>query len=397
MTKQLINACKKKKSLYIKKEEKRSNYNECRHKNYKNKLIANLRQSKKDYFSGLINMHSKNLNEIWEITKTITYKNRQSISIPNSFKNADETPIGEHDIADAFNNFFTNIGLILSKQITPQCVSICDTLLNTNCNSMFLSETNANEIIKIVSKPTQKTSTDCNDMNMSFVKNIIHLVVQPITYICNLSFATGIFPDAMKIAKVISIYKAGIKHESNNYRPISLLPQFSKILEKLFDDRFKKKCKNNILKDCQFGLKTGRSSSMAIVKLMEKITNSLDNTKAVISVFIDTIDQTILLQMLNHYGIRGIVNQWVSSYLTHRKQYAQIKGTKSSLKRILCGVPQGSILGPTLFNLYLNDICNVSSILEFTLFADDTNIIYSHDSTTSLCSTLNTELRKSNA
>ena len=131
---------------------------------------------------------------------------------------------------------------------------------------------------------------------------------------------------------------------------------------------------------------------MAIVNLMEKIANSLDNKKAVIGVFIDlkkafdTIDHTILLQKLNHYGI---VNQWVCSYLTHRKQYDQIKGNKSSLERILCGVPQGSILGPTLFNLYLNDICNVSSIWEFTLFADDTNIIYSHDSKTSLCNTLN--------
>ena len=116
--------------------------------------------------------------------------------------------------------------------------------------------------------------------------------------------------------------------------------------------------------------------------------------KAVISVFIDlkkafyTIDHTILLQKLNHYRIRGIVNQWVCSYLTHRKQYVQIKGTKSSLERIPCGVPQGSILGPTLFNLYLNDICNVSSILEFTLFADDTNITYSHDSTTSFVTLL---------
>ena len=269
---------------------------------------------------------------------------------------------------------------------------------------MFQSETNVDEIITIVNKLTQKTSTDCNDMNMSFVKNIIHLVVQPFTYICNLSFATGIFPDAMKIAKVIPIYKTGAKDEFNNYRAISLLPQFYKILEKLFDDRLEQFiCKNNILTDCQFGFRTGRSSSMAIVNLIEKITNSLDNMKAVISVFIDlkkafdTIDHTILLQKLNHYGIRGIVNQWICSYLTYRKQYVQIKGTKSSLERILCGVPQGSILGPTLFNLYLNDICNVSSILEFTLFADDTNITYSHDSTTSLCNTLNTEQEKLNA
>ena len=136
-------------------------------------------------------------------------------------------------------NFFTNIGSNLSKQITPQCGSICHALLNTNCNSMFLSETNVNETITIVSKLAQKTSTDRNDMNMSFVKDIIHLVVQPLKYICNLSFTTGIFPDAMKIAKVITIYKTGTKDEFNNYRPISLLPQFSKIFEKLFDDRIK--------------------------------------------------------------------------------------------------------------------------------------------------------------
>ena len=142
---------------------------------------------------------------------------------------------------------------------------------------------------------------------------------------------------------------------------------------------------------------------MAIVDLMKKITNSLDNINAVISVFInpkktfDTVDHTNLLQKLNHYGIHRIVNQWVCSYLTHRKKYVQIEGTKSSLESILCGDPQGSILSPTLFNLHLNDICNVSSILEFTLFANDTNIFYSHDSTTSSCNTLNTELEKLNA
>ena len=113
-------------------------------------------------------MYSKNLNEIWKIIKTITYKNRQSISIPNSFKNADERPIGDHDIADDFNNVLYNICSNLSKQITPQCGSICDTFLHTNCNFMFLFETNVNEVMKIVGRLTQKTSTDCNNINMSF-------------------------------------------------------------------------------------------------------------------------------------------------------------------------------------------------------------------------------------
>ena len=103
---------------------------------------------------------------------------------------------------------------------------------------MFQSETNVNEIIKILRTLTQKTSTDYNDMKMSSVKNIIHLVVQPFTHICNFSFATGIFSDAMKIVTVIPIHKIGTNYKLNNYRPILLLPQFLKILEKLFHDRF---------------------------------------------------------------------------------------------------------------------------------------------------------------
>ena len=209
---------------------------------------------------------------------------------------------------------------------------------------MFLYGTNVNEIIEIVKKLTRKDSTDFNDMNMSFVKNIIHLVVQPFTYICNLSFATCIFTNAMKISKVIQILRTGAKDECSNYGSISLLLQFYLISEKLFDDRLETFiCRYNILSDCQCGLCTGRFSSMTIVNLMEKITNTLYNTKTVIGVFIDlkkafdTIDHTILLQKLNHYRIYGIVNQWVSSYLSHRKQYVQINGTKSNVQSILRG------------------------------------------------------------
>ena len=146
--------------------------------------------------------------------------------------------------------------------------------------------------------------------------------------------------------------------------------------------------KNCILSDYQFGFQTGMSSSMAIANLMEKITNYRNNMKAVNSVFIDlrksldTIDHTILLQKKKQNGIHGIVNQWVCSYLAHRKQHVEIKDTTSSLEKILCR---------------LNDICNVSCIYEFTLFADYMNIIYSHDSTTSLYNTLNTELEKFNS
>ena len=138
---------------------------------------------------------------------------------------------------------------------------------------------------------------------MSITKQIISFFVNPFTYICILSFYSGVFPNAMKIAKVLSVYKNGAKNEFNNHRPISLLPQFSKILEKLFDLRMEKFInKYNILHDCQFVFGAGRSPSMAILCLIENITAPLDAHKHAVGVFVntkkafDTIDHNILLK-----------------------------------------------------------------------------------------------------
>ena len=137
-------------------------------------------------------------------------------------------------------------------------------------------------------KFSNKSSLDCNDMSMSIIKEIIPFVGKPFTYICNLSFYCGDFPNAMKIAKVLPVHKNGAKNEYNNYRPISLLPQFSKILEKLFDLIMKTFInKHNILHDCQFGFRAGRSPSMALLSIIENITTSLDDHKHAVSVFMD--------------------------------------------------------------------------------------------------------------
>ena len=168
---------------------------------------------------------------------------------------------------------------------------------------MLLSKTDAKEILSMVKKFSNKSSLDCNDMSMSIIKEIIPFVVNPFTYICNLSFYGGDFPNAMKIAKVIPVHKNDAKNEFSNYRPISLLPQFSKILEKLFDLRMEKFInKHNILLDCQLGFRAGRSPSMALLSLIENITTSLDDHKHAVGVSMDikkafdTIDHNILLK-----------------------------------------------------------------------------------------------------
>ena len=191
------------------------------------------------------------------------------------------------------------------------------------------------------------------------------------------------------------------KNKFTNYRPVSLLPQFSKILEKLFVKRLDIFLdKFEVLHSSQYGFQKNRSTSVALLDLIESITNAIDNKKATIGIYIDlkkafdTIDHKLLLNKLEKYGIRGNANNWVRSYLDNRLQFVHYNGCNSDFLRVVCGVPQGSILGPKLFILYINDICNVSEIFKYVLFADDTNIFCSDNNLHNLMMTVNKELKK---
>lgn len=304
------------------------------------------------------------------------------------------------NIVNKFNNFFVNVGPNLAAQI-PDHGIICDSNIKRNPSSLFLSATNEQEVTNIVLKCKSKMSTDCHDIDMFLVKKTISKIVKPLTHICNLSFQSGRFPNEMKIAKVIPIFKNDDKHSFTNYRPISLLPQFSKILEKLFNSRLESFLdKYQIINEDQYGFRTDRTTAMAIIEATEEITNALDRNKFAIGIFIDlkkafdTINHSILLKKLEQYGIRGVAGDWLKSYLTGRVQYVKMGQHTSESLGIVCGVPQGSVLGPKLFNVYINDIFYVSQQLKLILFADDTNIFYSSNNYNELLGTVNKELDK---
>ena len=227
------------------------------------------------------------------------------------------------------------------------------------------------------------------------------MIIQPLFTIFNLSLTTGVVPDDLKHAKVIPIFKGGDSSMFINYRPISLLPCFSKILERIVANRLNIFInKYNILCDSQYGFRANYSTQMALLDLIDKLSSSLDKSNHAIVIFLDlskafdTVDDDILISKLNRYGIRGVALNWFKNYLSNRSQFVIWENEMSTSLPITCGVPQGSILGPILFLLYINDIYRSSSLLSFILFADDTSLFYSSANLTQAIAVVNEELCK---
>ena len=240
-------------------------------------------------------------------------------------------------IANEFNNFYVNIGPLLASKI-PYLVKSPTDYIHTA------------ERLNII--------PGWDDVTAKVLKRTGYLYIEQLVHLFNLSLSQGIFPDQLKIAEVVPILKSGNCRSINNYRPVSGLPLFSKVLEKIVYSRLLNYITaNNILYRNQFGFRKSHSTNIALLVLVDKIIYSLDNGDIVLGVFLDfskafdTVNHSILLQKLSCYGITGICNQWFASYLNSRKQYVVFNNQSSQFKYITCGVPQGYILGPVLFTI----------------------------------------------
>ena len=303
-------------------------------------------------------------------------------------------------MSNIFNDFYVNVADGITKTIPLTPKSPLDYLSDRICSSLFLTPVTSIEVNDLINILNPSKSVGPNSIPIKLLK-IIGCSVSPLlALLVNQSFQSGIFPDKLKIAKVISIFKKGNPELPSNYRPISLLPIFSKIFEKVMYKRLHRFLEiHKVLYSLQFGFQENHSIGHALVSLTEAVRSTLDNKRLGCGIFIDlqkafdTVNHRILLSKLEHYGIRGCALEWFRSYLSDRKQYVSVNGSNSNLLSITCGVPQGSVLGPLLFLIYINDLPNVSKKLTFYLSADDTNIYYESKDLFNLIKIVNKELR----
>ena len=398
ITQGLLNSIRKRDQLYrrlIKTKNTSPSY-ESKEKDLKSHatiLKKLLRKTKKDYYTNQFHMFANDCKNTWKLINQVAGRKSKKAELPSYFKrttqcenNETKTEIIENvqSIADQFNNYFSNIGPSLAADIKYNGKNTIKYYLNANIKSRFTFQiVNDQEVLEFIGSLEPKTSSGYDNISSKLLIQLAPIIHSILRLIINQSLITGIFPQKLKTAMIIPIYKGknSDEHEFVNYRPISLLPVISKIIEKVVHKQlYEYMSCNELFNDNQYGFRAKHSTEYAAMDFVDRLMNDIDKGQTPFAIFMDlskafdTLDHQILLQKLHYYGIHDIQLKWFESYLTQRTQYVVVNDVESTHQEIKTGVPQGSVLGPLLFLIYINDLSNASKSLHATLFADDTSL-----------------------
>ena len=345
-------------------------------------LKRTIREAKLKHYDNLFNQFRGDMKMTWKLISEIICKSNNKRKELDKIIVDSKTKTDKEDMCKRFNEFFTNIGPKLAETIDTENQKSFDSYLKKQVLSSFtFSLVDHNTILKCISSLASKKSSGHDGISFELLKFLSPASIKPLTLIINQSLVTGIFPTKSKIAKISPTFKKDYVTLLDTYRHISLLTCTSELFEKIvFNQLYDYFHENQLFYSSQYGFPKLHSTELAALELSDRILKDVDERNISLAIFIDlskafdTLDHQILLKKLNFYGIGGPALDCFFSYLTGRQQHIELDGVSSDLLPLSTGGPQGSILGPLLFLIYMNDIPNASEAFKYISYADDTTL-----------------------
>ena len=370
--------------------------NESKFKKYRNVLRLTLRQAKKHYFQSEFKKYANNPRLLWERLLQAIQKQKVKPKPAQGFDVDGELVTNNQHIAEAFNVYYSNVASNLDTALGPQTTDPLSFMQDVGVpETMFFTPVSEEDVYSITTT-LNDSSAGFDGISSKLLKCLLPSILSHLTHAINLCIIKKVFPTVFKEAIITPVFKGGPKTQFSSYRPISVLPVISKIIETIMYRQLMTYISDhNILFELQFGFRANHSTYMPISMLHDLITDNLTHNRKTAGIFLDlarafdTVNINILLQKLRLYGISKDAVAFLTSYLTNRKHRVKFNGIVSGTKDITCGVPQGSVLGPLLFLIYINDLHKVCPEAKCLLFADDTAVFYSAPSMTDLQNIIN--------
>lgn len=341
-------------------------------------------QSKSQYYADVF-AECDDIKSTWKAinnvvsTGKIRDKSKKIIIAKNN------TEVTDQCVADEFANYYATVARNIADKIEVRAGDGPNKLgtLRYNNSSIFLRPVTPEEVLNLITSLKTKKSAGIDGISVKTIKSCAHLITPTIADLINNCFSSGVYPQALKKARVVPVYKAGDKTDVSNYRPISVLPVINTVIERALLNRLLDFFESEkFLYTHQYGFRKRSGTRLALTEIIDMIQLRIDNKDTVTGLFMDLskafdcVDHAILLYKLEMAGVRGLALKLLESYLSNRKMVVNVNGTHSAEKNIGVGVPQGSVIGSLMYLVYVNDMAQLKLHGKLRLFADDSAVFY---------------------